>query len=123
MKVINIYVLGSYDSSKDSGKWTYYIEYKGAIKKGVGVLKINAQSANKIMLVALVESLNAIKEPCHLVIKAKTSLGFANINKSKNKWILERFVERVQQCGHTYEIDENPDFSVIKQWEDAYGKK
>lgn len=123
MKEIDIYVLGSYNGNTDSGTWTYYMYFKGAIKKAQGKLAINAGSAQKLMLVALIEAVSTINEPCFINIKSKTGLGFANPNKSVNKWLIDRFTERIVQGCHKYVVDDRADFRIIKQWEDAYGKR
>lgn len=122
MKNVEIYVTGSYSRDTDLGYWTYYIHYKGAVKKRTGCIPLNAQSSNRMILVAMIEALKSFNEPCNLLIKTKTYIGFIHKQKSKNLDLIERFEREAIKAGHRYMIEEKSDFTIVKQWEDSYGK-
>lgn len=121
MKEVNLYVEGTYNKTADSGSYTYYLEYKGAIKKCSNTKNGDARSCNRMILFGIIDAVKRFNEPCKVNIKTRTSVGFSNPTHSKNKDLLEYFNTMVYERGHQFEVDDRADFLIVRQWEDAYG--
>lgn len=122
MKKITIYVFGKYEYSSRKGQWIYYIEYNGAVKKDSGFID-NAGSSARMHLVALINALMCITEPCIINIRSKVTLGFASIKRSPNQDLLLHVFNLVNTNGHVISLSVGGDFEKIYKWEEQNKNK
>lgn len=122
MKIVDIYVLGKYDSNTHEGQWIYYLGYCCAVKKESGFVK-DAKSSHRMCLYALHNALNHITEPCELVINSKVPLGFANIKDSANRDMLVQIQKEIVSGGHIVNFEPKANFKQTEIWEKQYGNK
>lgn len=120
MKTVNIYVCGTYEYKSRIGTWTYYLEYNGAVKKQSAQAG-NMRSHVQTTLIALVKALEALNQPCILVIHSKQPLGFNSLTKSANKELLVKILNMMTSVGHTASFDSNNNFEQVQIWESLYG--
>ncbi|MBO5388301.1 MAG: hypothetical protein J6A59_09205 [Lachnospiraceae bacterium] len=116
MKNIKIYLVSKYEYSSKIGTWTYYIEYKGAVKKSTGTMK-NARSSARMLLVALIQALMCLNQPCNIVVISKVPLGFRNIISSPNNDLLCHIHDLILRHKHMASFKVDNDFSNVEEWE------
>lgn len=116
MKNVKIYLVSKYEHKSKIGTWTYYLEYKGAVKKCTGKLE-NARSSARMLLVALIQAFQCINQPCDILVVSKTHLGLKNMHSSPNSDLLCYIYDIILECGHTVEFKTDSDFSCIEEWE------
>lgn len=120
MKIVNIYVCGTYEYASRIGTWTYYLEYNGAVKKQsaqAGNMKSHVQTT----LIALVKALESLNQACNLIIHSKQPLGFNSLTKSANKELLVKILNMMTSVGHIASFDSNNNFEQVQLWEKLYG--
>lgn len=121
MKTVEVFVIGKYEYKTNIGTWIYYLNYKKAVIKRVGIIQ-NAGSPNRVSLFALYSALQCIKEPCNILVHSKAALGFKNPKQSHNKELIFKIQTLINKAGHIVSFDTTDDFGRVNIWEQVYGK-
>lgn len=122
MKVVNIYVCGSYEYKSRIGTWIYYMEYNGAVKKQSGQAG-GIKSPAQTLLLALYKAIQCINQPCKLIVHSKQGLGFNKPKQSPNKELILKIIQDIKDKGLVVEFETNCDFTQVDKWEELYGSK
>ncbi|MBK1992170.1 ribonuclease HI [Campylobacter sp. 2018MI35] len=89
MKQIKIYTDGSCLNNPGFGGWAYILHYKEYEKIGFGA-KENTTN-NQMELLAIIEALKALKEPCEIELYTDSNLMVRSINEWLDVWIKKDF--------------------------------
>ncbi|MBK1972335.1 ribonuclease HI [Campylobacter sp. TTU-622] len=89
MKQIKIYTDGSCLNNPGFGGWAYILRYKEYEKIGFGA-KENTTN-NQMELLAIIEALKALKEPCEIELYTDSNLMVRSINEWLDVWIKKDF--------------------------------
>ncbi|TKX31539.1 ribonuclease HI [Campylobacter estrildidarum] len=89
MKCVEIYTDGSCLNNPGFGGWAYIVRYKEHQKEGFGSEKNTTN--NRMELMAIVEALKILKEPCKIKLFTDSNLMVQSINEWLNDWIKKDF--------------------------------
>lgn len=89
MKCVEIYTDGSCLNNPGFGGWAYIVCYKGHQKEGFGSEKNTTN--NRMELMAIIEALKILKEPCEIKIFTDSNLIVQSINEWLDDWIKKDF--------------------------------
>ncbi|MFW5607069.1 MAG: RNase H family protein, partial [Campylobacter hyointestinalis] len=89
MKIVCLFSDGSCLGNPGSGGWAYILEYGGAKKSASGG-KANTTN-NQMELIAVIEGLKALKEPCEVLLYTDSSYVANGINLWLPGWVKKRF--------------------------------
>lgn len=79
MKKVNIYTDGACKGNPGSGGWAAILEYEGREKELCGGEKLTTN--NRMELIAAIEGLKALKEPCSVILYSDSQYLVNAINK------------------------------------------
>ncbi|MBK1963694.1 ribonuclease HI [Campylobacter novaezeelandiae] len=89
MKQIKIYTDGSCLNNPGFGGWAYILRYKEHEKIGFGA-KENTTN-NQMELLAIIEALKILKEPCEIELYTDSNLMVRSINEWLETWVKKDF--------------------------------
>lgn len=89
MKQIKIYTDGSCLNNPGFGGWAYILRYKEHEKIGFGA-KENTTN-NQMELLAIIEALKILKEPCEIELYTDSNLMVRSINEWLETWVKKGF--------------------------------
>lgn len=89
MKQIKIYTDGSCLNNPGFGGWAYILRYKEHEKIGFGA-KENTTN-NQMELLAIIEALKILKEPCEIELYTDSNLMVRSINEWLEIWVKKDF--------------------------------
>lgn len=89
MKCVEIYTDGSCLNNPGFGGWAYIVRYKGHQKEGFGSKKNTTN--NRMELMAIIEALKILKEPCEVKLFTDSNLMVQSINEWLDDWIKKDF--------------------------------
>lgn len=89
MKQIKIYTDGSCLNNPGFGGWAYILRYKEHEKIGFGA-KENTTN-NQMELLAIIEALKILKEPCEIKLYTDSNLMVRSINEWLETWVKKDF--------------------------------
>lgn len=89
MKQIKIYTDGSCLNNPGFGGWAYILRYKEHEKIGFGA-KENTTN-NQMELLAIIEALKILKEPCEIELYTDSILMVRSINEWLETWVKKDF--------------------------------
>ena len=85
MKEINLYTDGACSGNPGPGGWAFILEYKNVQKEMSGAEKFTTN--NKMELLAVIEGLKVIKEPCIINLYSDSQYVIKSINEWLSGWI------------------------------------
>ncbi len=85
MKKVKIFTDGACSGNPGIGGWAYLIEYRGHIKKEYGCEKDTTN--NKMELIAIINSLKALKEPCIVELYTDSKYCYDGFTNWLSNWI------------------------------------
>lgn len=89
MKNIEIYTDGSCLNNPGFGGWAYILVYKNHKKEQSGACENTTN--NRMELLAIIEALKALKEPCDIVLYTDSNLMVQSINEWLDGWVKKNF--------------------------------
>ncbi len=89
MKKIEIYTDGSCLNNPGFGGWAYIVRYKEHEKIGFGAQENTTN--NRMELLALIEALKILKEPCEIKLFSDSNLLVQSINEWLENWVKKGF--------------------------------
>ncbi|ENQ6620074.1 ribonuclease HI [Campylobacter lari] len=89
MKNIEIYTDGSCLNNPGFGGWAYVLTYKNYQKEQSGACENTTN--NRMELMAIIEALKALKEPCEVKLYTDSNLMVQSINEWLEGWIKKDF--------------------------------
>lgn len=102
MKEINMYIrgicknTGQYQETR-IGKFVVMLEYKGICKNTYG--SDGNTTSNRMLLMAVIEGIKLLKEPCSINLYTPTNLGFKS-KKSPNSDLIDIIKHECDGAGH-----------------------
>ncbi|MCR8683668.1 MULTISPECIES: ribonuclease HI [unclassified Campylobacter] len=89
MKNIEIYTDGSCLNNPGFGGWAYVLAYKNHQKEQSGACENTTN--NRMELMAIIEALKALKEPCEVKLYTDSNLMVQSINEWLEGWVKKDF--------------------------------
>ncbi len=89
MKKIKIYTDGSCLNNPGFGGWAYIVRYKEHEKIAFGSQKDTTN--NRMELLAIIEALKILKEPCEIELFTDSNLMVQSINQWLENWVKKGF--------------------------------
>ncbi|QOR01116.1 MULTISPECIES: ribonuclease HI [unclassified Campylobacter] len=89
MKSIEIYTDGSCLNNPGFGGWAYVLIYKNHQKEQSGACENTTN--NRMELMAIIEALKALKEPCEVKLYTDSNLMVQSINEWLEGWVKKDF--------------------------------
>ncbi|MCR6594292.1 ribonuclease HI [Campylobacter insulaenigrae] len=89
MKSIEIYTDGSCLNNPGFGGWAYILSYKDHKKENSGACENTTN--NRMELMAIIQALKALKEPCDIKLYTDSKLMVQSINEWLKEWIRKDF--------------------------------
>lgn len=89
MKNIEIYTDGSCLNNPGFGGWAYVLTYKNHQKEQSGACENTTN--NRMELMAIIQALKALKEPCEVKLYTDSNLMVQSINEWLGGWIKKDF--------------------------------
>ncbi|WP_291950231.1 ribonuclease HI [Campylobacter sp.] len=89
MKSIEIYTDGSCLNNPGFGGWAYILSYKNYKKENSGAFENTTN--NRMELMAIIQALKALKEPCDIKLYTDSKLMVQSINEWLKEWVKKDF--------------------------------
>ena len=89
MKDIDIFTDGSCLGNPGVGGWAYILKYKNHLKQESGACENTTN--NKMELLAIIQALKALKQPCNINLYTDSNLMVQSINLWLKDWIKKDF--------------------------------
>ena len=105
MKQVTIYAGCRFNYQTRIGRYFVALEYQGTIKRISAQIQGELETPNRIVIYGLIAAVEQIKEPCELVFKTCTPVGFKT-RKSPNVDLILQLKNLVSEKGCVYSFAE-----------------
>jgi len=106
MKNVKIYSIGHCDTSSRKGRYEALLEYNENRK--YLIKEVNDTTANRCIIIGLIDSVSSLKEPCAIELITTTKIGLRGLSKGKgpNVDLLKKLMDTIQEKGCEFEFVE-----------------
>lgn len=111
MKTVSLFSDGSCLNNPGSGGWAYILEFKSHSKNASGAVPNTTN--NQMELLAVINGLNALKEPCYVNLYTDSSYAANGINIWLDGWKKKGY-KNVKNANLWQEIDRLTQIHTIK---------